>query len=275
MAGRLAPLIGSLREIPGVEGIGVGGSRALKASSLDSDWDLVIFRDEGRPIDSGSVYKAIFQVCAPGTLKRSGSYISGISQDQTFEIFQKDLKSIQIEIEASRLGKFGWGISPLFPHGDITTRTITHIRFLDILWQKDSKLTNLQNMALPFPEPLGRSLTEFFLNRAGACIIQAQKVLASGITAELAGYISAVAFYFGIAICAINRQYPVIEKGWWSFVERQVTKPPAYSVRLQECFEKSFSGEPANAIGTLISLLSEIRGLNSFSAPRSIRLSLG
>ena len=264
MFGNIAVLASELGRATGAIGVGIGGSRALGLNEYNSDWDLVLVFDQEREFSPNELRGVLQPFCDPGSLQILGRYLSGACRGETFEIFQKSVPPIRNEFERAQKGKFGWRVAPLFSHGDLSTRLLSHIQCMKIAWQRNSELEKLQESLSPFPQELRKSLSEYFCIRAAECLFHLRKLRAEPRVFEAISCFSAFVAYASIVICATNNLYPIIEKGRDAFIETLPIKPEKYSSRLLRSFELIRANDVLGAINILDRVLSEI---NRISVP--------
>lgn len=269
MLGKIALLASELGQTTGAIGVGIGGSRALGLNCRDSDWDLVLVFDQEKTLSPNELGRFLRPFCDPGSLQVLGKYLSGTCGGDKFEIFQKSTPSILNENARAKRGEFGWKVDPLLPHGDLSTRLLSHIQTLKIVWQLNNELDNLQRKLLPFPQKLQSSLSEYFCTRAAASLFHLQKLRAEPRTFEAIGCFSAFVAYTSIVICAANSLYPLIEKGRDAIIESLPIKPRDYSFQLFQVLELIRINDLPSAIKVLGGILGELKEI-IMSSPESV-----
>lgn len=261
MLSNIALLASELGRTTGAIGVGIGGSRALGLNRCDSDWDLVLIFEQERTVPPTELRRVLQPFCDPGSLQILGRYLTGACRGEKIEIFQKSTPTIRTELERARRGEFGWKVAPLFAHGDLSTRLLSHIQMMKIAWQRNNELSKLQESLLPFPQELRKSLSEYFCTRAAECLFHLRKLRAEPRMFEAISCFSAFVAYTSIAIYAVNCLYPVLEKGRDAILQTLSTKPGDYSSRLLRSFELIQTNDMSSAIEILDRVLSELKGI--------------
>jgi hypothetical protein len=254
-------LINALSALNNVVAVGLGGSRGLGLADEKSDYDFVLFRNGGPPIPTPLIMAALQSYTDSASLPANQAASATTNSGKAIEVFQKDLSLVAREISMARSGKFHWNIKPLFPHGDLSTGLISHIVYLEICAEKDSCMTNLRNQALPLPELLTRSLTEFFLTQATITLIHAQKIRKSADSQYLIALCSGFVFYINIVIFSINRKYPILERGGAKLISSLPLAPKDYNNKVLLSFQAASNGDFEKATTLLSDMLNEIKTL--------------
>ena len=252
-------LASELGRATGAIGVGIGGSRALGLDQLNSDWDLVLVFGHENFKDPLQLRAILEPLSESGSINVFGNYLSGACRGAPFEIFQKSNLAVLNEFRKAQRGEFGWKASPLFPHGDISTRLLSHIKYMNIAWQRDLGLTKLQESIEPFPKELRKSLCEFFCQRAAECIISLRRFGHHSGMYEAIGLLSAFVAHTSIILCAAHDLYPVIEKGRDAFVKSLPRTPTGYFSGLTQGFELIQNGDWFKSANNLEQVLADLR----------------
>lgn len=252
----LENLVEALAGIEGVCGLGLGGSRSRGLANATSDYDLVLYREGGDPIAAAAIGKALSPLAEQIIYPKRGNFIQAEVAGDKMEVFQTDLSLVSREVDMAIQGKFRWFVRPLFPHGDLSTRQLTHLVTNFILQEHGGVVSALKARALPFPKPLKNSLLRFFLEQASYSVIHAGKVRSSGDLHYLMSQVSAFIYSVNIVIFAINDSYPTIEKGG----ERLLLGLPKLPAGYAELSRVLFSSVLANDMLALTSRMKSVLG---------------
>lgn len=253
-------LIKALAAIEGVLGVGLGGSRGFGAADPDSDYDFVLFRDGGELITAESIQAAIQPFADPGSMQASGDFVRAETQGTKIEVFQKDLAIIRREIEMAEAGKFRWTTNPLFPHGDLSTRLISHLIFTEICFEKKSAVTALQAKATPLPLALKNSLVRHFIRQASYSLKHAEKVRKKEDLQNLVALVSGFIYFTNIVIFSLNNMYPILEKGAARIIPTLSCCPPEYESLSHRLFDAAIKGDLAGLKQLMTSHLKTLAG---------------
>ncbi len=213
MESSLEDLIEKIEKIDQVIGIGYGGSRGLKLHNENSDFDIVIYHNEQKPLNFTSMKNYLDPLFEGEKLKLIGNFITGEYKGKKFEIFQKKIIAVNLEINQSKEGKFRYMLRKLFPHGYLSTSLLSHIVYLDLIVDKKETIKTIRNSISIYPKKLMISLLNYFFREAQITLIHAKKINNVQHVFNLTSLISFFFFYIDIVIFTVNNQYPVLEKG--------------------------------------------------------------
>lgn len=233
----------ALAAIDGVMAVGLGGSRGLGIADEHSDYDFVLFRDGGEPVDAGRIGAAIKPFVDRADLQVSGNFVQTQVQGRKLEVFQNDLAVIAREIGMAQAGKFRWTVHPLLPHGDLSTRSISHLVFTDICHENNSVIRTLRAKALPFPFPLKNSLVRHFIRQSSYLMTHAGKVRKAEDVQNLIALISGFVYFVNIVIFSLNDMYPVLEKGAARLIPTLAYCPKDYESMVRGLFQAALDGD--------------------------------
>jgi hypothetical protein len=251
--------ISALYGIDGVVAIGIGGSRGLGMASAESDFDLVLFRNEGKPIDAGVVAEALRPYVGDSAISTAAGLVQSVVGTRRLEVFQKDLRHIKNEIELARAGKFRWILKSLFPHGWLSTTLISHLIHLEVCRDRDAALAQCRDLATPMPAALVLALIKTFMTQASITLTHARKIHRHEDLQHLVSLASGFVFYLNIVLFALNRQYPVLEKGGTRLIESFRRKPEDYGSRVERLLVEAATFKTDAVIGEMTRLMGEVR----------------
>jgi len=254
-------LIHALGRLDGVVGVGIGGSRGLRIASELSDFDLVLFRSGGERVAAREILDTLRACTGVSELRDPAGFVSGSLGPHRFEIFQKDLLTIEREIEQARKGAFTWSIRQLFPHGDLSTGLISHVVHLIVCSDPEGQLERLRAAARPFPAALRAALVDTFMQQADITVTHAAKISRRLDLQYLVGLCSGFVFFANILIFAVNGVYPVLEKGGSLLIARLPQRPADYEKRIAQLFVSAAAGDYPAAAAMLDALFRELRFL--------------
>ncbi len=242
-------LIVALSSIPGVVGVGLGGSRGLGIADNNSDYDFILFRNGGDHIHVDKIVDAI------------NKHKESSADSHKIEVFETDLHQVAKEIEFAKQGKFIWSTKQLFPHGDLSTNQISHIMYLYLCAERDNSVTRLRQLAEPFPEKLKHGLIKFFLSQAKITLIHASKIRRKEDLQYLVSLCSSFVFFTNIVLFALNNRYPVTEKGGASLAFRLPLTIHNYQQRIPLLFTNTCSGNYGLVVTELAAMFDELKSL--------------
>lgn len=266
----------ALSLLKGVEAVGLGGSRGLGIADENSDYDFVLFRNGGEHIPAQPIVAAIKPFADSQDIFDGAGYVRARVSGKKIDIFQKNLGLVDKEISLAKSGKFRWSIRQLFPHGDISTCLISHVIYLEICSEKHQCLSNLRRLAQPFPLLLMDALIKTFKTQASITIIHASKIRRSADFQHLIALCSAYVFFANIVIFAINKCYPVLERGGTRLIASFPLCPKNYDQRIAAIFRFCVDGNFVAVLAELNAIQEELDSLanRSFEGLKTVSASV-
>lgn len=251
-------LIESFSKIDDVIGIIYGGSRGIGIHNQDSDHDIVLYVDDEKRISNDVLLQHI-----PGIFKLDvkPALISGYAGDFKFEIFQKSLKKVQVEINNNIQGRFTWKLAPLFPFGDLSYRQVSHLVNSKVLWDRDGELLNTINSVHPIPKLFKKSVIEHFFRQINNALIHLDKVKKQEDQFHMMSLIGLVIFGYTNILYVVNNRYPIIEKGNFLVAEQLTNIPADFILRTSSVYNAAASYEFAKASILLKALVTELKSI--------------
>ena len=198
---------GHLGELPGVEAVTLGGSRAEGTHRPDSDWDFsVYYRGRFDP-------QALRDIGWPGEVSEVGGWSKGVFNGGAWlevdgrrtDVHYRDLDVIDREIAASQEGRFS--IEPLLFH-------LAGIPSYLVLAELSVKLVLRGKLPTPeYPAALRRRAREVWWGRADATFGYARQYPArQGRLTQCAGLVAQAASQAAHAVLAARGEWVTNEK---------------------------------------------------------------
>lgn len=210
----LGDVVSMLSGVVGVCAVGLGGSRSLGIADQNSDYDIVVFQQRRDDIDSAALTSAIERISeSPPRVTGKLALAEFTVRGRKIELLFRRLDTIAAEIEAARQGRFNRVIHPLHPGGFLSTVMVSYLTYVLPVWDPEGLLARLNETARPYPDLLRQRMIATFRNEAGLGLIHASKVRRADEPAYLLGLYSRVVSAWLLVLFALNRRYPVIDKG--------------------------------------------------------------
>ena len=247
-------LIKRIERIDQVISIGYGGSRGLKLNNENSDFDIIIYHNEKKPLNFSSLKNYLNPILEENKVKLIANFITGEFEGKKFELFQKNIATVNDEIRHSKEGKFRYMPRRLFPHGYISTSLLSHINHLDLIVDKNFTLKAMRNSISIYPKKLMVSLLNYFFREAQITLIHAKKINKDAHVYNLVSLISFYFFYIDVVLFTVNREYPVLEKGGLALLNNFEYKILDYERLKKDIYIAALNSE----ITKCVNLMSEI-----------------
>lgn len=239
----IAGVVEILRVVPGVKVVGIGGSRSLGLADPQSDYDFVVFeQNPGDILDKDVAAVVEKAVGAAPKIAKDLALVEFEYRGHKVEVLFRRLSTIAHEIEAAKKGEFKRVLHPLHPAGYISTALIAHLLNTRALWDPEGNLAALAKTALPYPESLRTRMMQTFQSEAGMGLIHASKVRRPNDLPYLTALYGRVTAAWLLFLFAVNRRYPVIDKGGMRLVMTFPVVPPQLHARTVKIFRDAAAG---------------------------------
>lgn len=246
----ISSVAAALSGVPGVTAVAVGGSRAIGTADAGSDYDIIAFESRLGTINKEQLNAAAARIAGPGIVTSpNGNLVNLTVSGHKVEILVRSLDVIAAEIEAARQGVFKRTLHPLHPIGYLTTIIISYVVYALPVRDPEHALRNLVQRATPYPEILRSRMIATFRTEAEFALIHASKVRSPlDLPYLTALYAQAIACW-QLMLFAINRRYPVIDKGGMRLVMGMPQHPQNFQFRTMKIL-RDIAGEDLQAART-------------------------
>lgn len=243
----IASVAAALSGVSGVSAVAVGGSRAIGTADVGSDYDIIAFESRLGAINKEQLNAAAARVAGPGVATSpNGNLVNLTVAGHKVEILVRSLDVIAAEIEAARQGVFKRTLHPLHPIGYLTTIIISYVVYALPVHDPEHVLRDLVRRATPYPEMLRSRMIATFRTEAEFALIHASKVRSPlDLPYLTALYAQAIACW-QLMLFAINRRYPVIDKGGMRLVMGMPQHPQNFQFRTMKIL-RDIAGEDLQA----------------------------
>jgi predicted nucleotidyltransferase len=255
-----------IQPIHGVQAVVLGGSRARRTESPDSDIDLAIYYYPHTPLDLAALNRLATELDddhRAGLLTPIGGWgrwingggwlnVYGIAVDFLY----RDLAKVEIEIADCLKGKVQIDYQPGHPHAFTSAIYLAEIAVCQPLADPNGAIAGLKTLAIPYPAALRQALIERFFWEVGFSIATARKAANRGDAAYVTGCV-----FRGIAcllqtLFAANAQYWLNEKGALDLAARFPLAPADLKARAH-AVTALLAPEP-QSLNTALNLLEEL-----------------
>jgi len=244
----LSDVIATFSKVPGVSAIALGGSRSIGTASPHSDFDLVVFMQKPGDIDVRAISATVTAITdGPMNVTKTLALAEFSKQGLKFDVFFRVIDKIATEIEAAASGKFSQNRHPLHPNGFISTVMISYAAYAKPLWDPEGRLARLIASTQPYPELLRQNMISKFRTEAALALRHAAKVEQPDEIAYLAALYAQASSIWSLALFAINRRYPLIDKGAGKILMSLPLHPQNYQTRTTALFHTLLAGDLKDA----------------------------
>lgn len=219
----LARLTSILAEVPGVQAIVLGGSRARGSAHPTSDYDIGLYCSEARPLDTERLLTVVKEIAdEPGAtivtrFGEWGSWIVGGAwlsfQGQKVDLLYRHADDVERVMTDCRDGTVLMDYQPGHPHGFCSAIWMGEIAYCQPLHDPHGLIARLKSIALPYSRPLREALIRRFQWEILFGIENAELAIARGERTHIAGCLYRSLACIAQVLFALNERYLINEKG--------------------------------------------------------------
>lgn len=264
---------GRLRDVPGVVGVVLGGSRALGSTSPEADVDIgLYYRAADRP-DVDALRQAATELDdrgEPGGFAGYGEWgpwINGggwlVVGGHKTDLLWREIELFEEVRDECLRGVVRMAYQPGHPHCFTSAIYLGELHHNVILADSGGELERLQASTSPYPEPLAEELMKRFGWEADFSLMIAPSAAARGDVAYVTACLYRSLACQVQALFAANRTYLVNEKGSLARAETLPEHPPDFRARAEGVLA-SIGREPqelARALAEMKELEREVAAL--------------
>jgi hypothetical protein len=219
----LQRLVPTLAEVPGIEAIALGGSRARGTASNTSDYDLGLYFSSARELDT----ERLLEVARPlvddpnaatvTTVGEWGPWIVGGAwlkvQGRKVDLLYRNIEAVAEVIEACRAGDISMDYQPGHPHGFCSAIWMGEVALCEVLYDPRGAMAKLKSLALPYPKALRDALIRRFQWEILFSIENGELAASREEQTHVAGCVYRALTCIGQVLFALNERYLTNEKG--------------------------------------------------------------
>jgi hypothetical protein len=219
----LHPLVSALADVPGVEAVVLGGSRARGTAHVASDYDLGLYFSAARPLDTERLLGvARTLVDDPATAEVTpvggwGPWIVGGGwlsiEGRKVDLLYRNIDAVAQVIADCRNGEIGMHYQPGHPHGFCSAIWMGEVALCRPLHDPQGVVAKLKAMTEPYPPHLGEALIRRFRWEVLFCIENAELAVARAEQTHVAGCAYRALACLAQVLFALNERYLINEKG--------------------------------------------------------------
>jgi hypothetical protein len=219
----LARLTSVLAEVPGVQAIVLGGSRARGSAHPTSDYDIGLYYSRAGDLDTDRLLTAVKEIADdPGatTVTKTnewGSWINGGAwlsvKGQKVDLLYRHADDVARVMGACKLGIAVTTYQPGHPHGFCSAIWMGEIAYCQPLHDPLGLIARLKSIALPYPQILGDTLIRRFQWEILFSIENAELAAGRNERTHFAGCLYRSLACIAQVLFALNGRYLINEKG--------------------------------------------------------------
>jgi predicted nucleotidyltransferase len=237
-------VVEQLSKVPGIVGIGLGGSLARGQGKLDSDIDLGLYyepdqkpnipalRQLAAQLDNTGSSDTVTELGGWGPWINGGAnvYISGHRMDWIY----RDLSLVRDTVTQCAQGNIGRHARAGHPHGFHTHIYLGELHHNRILFDPAGALAELKARVTPYPKRLKEALIDTYSWQIDFALLISEKSVARAESPYVAGCFFESVYCMVQVLFALNEQHYVNEKGAIQEMHAFTLVPKSFTETVQE-----------------------------------------
>lgn len=266
----LQRLVSALAEVPGLEAVVLGGSRARGTAHDRSDHDIGLYYREAAPLDIDRLREAANRLADQPTatvtpIGEWGPWIVGGAflsiQGQKVDLLYRNIQAVAQVIEACRSGDVTMNYQPGHPHGFCSAIWAGEIALCRPLHDPRGAIAGLKSRALPYPAPLRQALVRRFQWEILFSIENAELAATRLEQTHVAGCVYRALACIVQVLFALNERYLINEKGALEEAAHFPLTLPELTDRISDLWQFIGDGDFETALAILREIHQELATL--------------
>jgi hypothetical protein len=273
LTGALDRFVESLKQVPGIVAIVVGGSQARGTADTFSDTDLGVYYDQQSPL----CVRVLDAVAAECDDRRCAGLVTAIGDwgpwingggwlqigGRRVDLLYRETTKIGAVLDDAINGRIEIAYQPGHPFGFLSSIYVSEVALCGPLWDPDHWVAKAKAKINGYPERLRRELVRRFVFEADFSLLISSKSANRSDVTYVAGCLFRSIGSVLQVLFALNRKHWMNEKGAVALADRFDLAPP----RLKERIEKAWHLLETNpcslneAIRTVGELTEEVKRL--------------
>lgn len=267
----LERIVPALADVPGIEAVVLGGSRARGTAHDASDYDIGLYFSAGQPLDTDRLLRAakamvddpdtaaVTVVGGWGPRIVGGGWLS--IAGQKVDLLYRCVDDVAREIDACRAGRVSMDYQPGHPLGFCSAIWMGEIALCQPLHDPLGTITRLKALTSPYPKPLRETLIHRFQWEIGFSIENAELAVSREEQTRIAGCTYRALACLGQVLFALNERYLINEKGALPEAAGFPLTISGLARSVAEVWEHIGSGKPAASLAILRTIDRELQAL--------------
>ncbi|MEI3614979.1 nucleotidyltransferase domain-containing protein [Pseudogracilibacillus sp. SO30301A] len=262
-----------LAGLPGVIGIVLGGSRARRTHSPDSDIDIGIYYDESEGFNTNDIEKSALHLNDEKkdhlitSLGEWGEWINGggwlVVNGYHVDLIFRDIKRVNKVIDDCLSGLVSIHYQTGHPHGYLNAMYMGELAICHVLSDPEGILAGLKRKTEPYPEKLKKAMIEYFSFEASFSLMFMEANANKDDISYMMGHCFRSISCLNQVLFAKNGMYCINEKKAVSMIQDFPIKPMNYKKRIDEIvsFLSTDKDKANQVVDNLKEIISETEAL--------------
>lgn len=265
----ISEISNKLKDIPGIVGVVLGGSRARGTNHATSDIDIGIYYDESVEFNVEDVGKIATKLDGDHrenlvtSLGEWGAWINGggwiVVQGYHVDLIFRDVKRVSQVVDECLLGKVSTHYHAGHPHAFLNVMYMGEISICKILFERANQISDLKAKTSPYPKPLKDAIIGYFMFEASFSLMFAKDNVDKDDISYVIGHCFRTISCLNQVLFALNEEYCINEKKAVRMIGNFNKKPKDYKVKIDHIVTliSSNSDHTSEAVKMLHNLMSE------------------
>ncbi|MCP1156587.1 nucleotidyltransferase domain-containing protein [Bacillus infantis] len=258
-----------LKDVPGIVGVVLGGSRARGTHHATSDIDIGIYYDESEGFDVEKVSKIATKLDDDHrenlvtSIGEWGEWINGgawvVVQGYHVDLIFRDIKRVSQVVDECLSGKVSPHYHTGHPHAYLNVMYMGEISICKILFERTNQISDLKAKTSPYPKPLKDAIIGYFMFEASFSLMFAKDNVDKDDVSYVMGHCFRTISCLNQVLFALNEEFCINEKKAVRMIEGYYKKPKDYKLRIDQIstFISSNPDKTREGVTMLHDLISE------------------
>lgn len=235
-----------LKDVLGIVGVVLGGSRARGTNHSTSDIDIGIYYDVAAGFDVEKISKIATKLDDDHrenlvtSLGEWGEWINGgawiVVQGYHVDLVFRDIKRVSQVVDECLSGKVSTHYHTGHPHAYLNVMYMGEISICKILFERTNQISDLKAKTSPYPKPLKDALIGYFMFEASFSLMFAKDNVDKDDISYVMGHCFRTISCLNQVLFALNEEYCINEKKAVRMIKSFNRKPKEYKDRIDQIF---------------------------------------